>query len=128
MVSASVPSQSNINPWILIERDRKRREPSDAEGRQPFLQVVGHQRFEQRVKLAVDDTGKVVKREFNSVVRDAVLREVIGANALVASTGADLRFALRGILRVFLGDSLFQQSRAQHGQRALLVLLLGPIV
>src|SRR4051812_41246789 len=58
----------------------------------------------------------------------SVLRKVISPNALVPLTRSDLRFALRGILGVFIRYFALQQSRAEHGQRPRLILLLRALV
>jgi hypothetical protein len=62
------------------------------------------------------------------MIGDAVLGEIVGANAFVAFAGADLCFSLGGIFGVFLRHLLFEQARAQHGQGARFVLLLRPLV
>ena len=61
------------------------------------------------------------------MIRDAVLREVVSADALVALAGADLGFALSRILGVFLGDPCLQQAGPQHGQSARFVLTLTTV-
>src|SRR6266566_9749409 len=91
---------------------------------QPFLQIMRHERFDEAVNVAVDDRGQIVKRQFDAVVGHTVLRKVVGADALVAFACADLGLALRGVFRVFFGDLLLEQSRAQYGERLLFVLLL----
>src|SRR2546421_6834509 len=102
MVSASVPSQSNIKPLIFIERGEVETPESTLKRRQLIFEVAGHQRLDQGIEIAVDHIRKIVEREFDAVISDAVLRKVVGADALVAFAGADLRLALRGVFGIFL--------------------------
>ena len=76
-----------------------------------------HQRLNQRVEVAVNEAGQIVERDFDAVVGDAVLREIVGADFFAAVAGADLLFAVRGVFGIFLGDFRFEQPRAQHGHR-----------
>jgi hypothetical protein len=45
---------------------------------------------------------RVVERQFDPVIGDAVLREIVGADLFAAFAGADLVFAVGGILCVLL--------------------------
>src|SRR3954449_7927785 len=45
---------------------------------------VADERFEEDVQIAVHDVGQIVDGEADAVVRDAVLRKVIGADFLGA--------------------------------------------
>ena len=74
-----------------------------------------HERFDEAVDVAIDDRGQIIKSQLDAVVGHAVLPEVVGADALVAFAGADLRFALGGILRIFLSDPAVEQARTQDG-------------
>ena len=58
------------------------------------------------------------------MIGDAILREVVGANFLFASAGADLTFAIGGILRLLFALFILEQTRAHDGERFLFVLLL----
>ena len=62
------------------------------------------------------------------MVRDAALREIIGANALGAVTGADQQLALCCLFRCLFGDLHVQQTCLQQGHRAGAVLVLGTLV
>src|SRR6476659_2635172 len=62
--------------------------------------VGGDQRVDQRVEIATQDTRQVVKRYVDSVIGDAVLREIIGANLLAAVARLHLRATGRAQLGV----------------------------
>src|SRR5262245_4041411 len=87
-----------------------------------------HERFNQAIQIAFDDGGQIVNRDFDAVIGDAVLREVVSADAFVAFAGADLGFALRGVFGGFVGDFFLEQAGAQNRQRASLVFLLRTLV
>ena len=63
-----------------------------------------------RIDVAFDEGGQIVKSEFDAVIGDAVLREIVGADSFVAFAGADLGFALRGVFGVFFGDFALRAS------------------
>ena len=65
-----------------------------------------------RVQFAFHHNGQIVKRQFDAMVGDAVLRKIVGADSFVAFAGADLRLALRGVFGVFLGD--FRSSKRER--------------
>jgi hypothetical protein len=58
--------------------------------------VVSGERFEQRLQLAVHDGFELVEGEADSVVGDAVLREVVSADLLATVAGTDHGFAFLG--------------------------------
>src|SRR5688500_15294619 len=99
-----------------------------SEGRQA-LGLVGHdQGVDEIVDLAGHDARAVVHGLADAVVRDAVLREVVGPHLLAAVAPADHGLARRRIGRTLLLDLQVEQSRAQHGQRLGLVLVLALLV
>jgi len=69
-----------------------------------------HQRLNQRVEVAFDEIRQIVKRDFNAMVGDAVLRKIVSADFFTALTRADLVFSLRGVFRIFLGRFSFEQN------------------
>src|SRR5262245_60183231 len=92
------------------------------------LQVGGCQRVDHRVQVPVDDLVQVVGLVAHPVIGDAVLREVVGADALGPVYRADLVAPFRARLGIGLGLGLRQQPRAEHAQRLLLVLQLALLV
>src|SRR5947207_13321234 len=69
-----------------------------------------------------------MKRQADAVIRDAVLRKIVGANFFFASTRADLAPALRAVfLRLFALVSL-QQPRSQDRYRSFFVFDLAAAV
>ena len=65
-----------------------------------------------------------MQRQVDPVVGHPALREVIGADALAAVAGADHQFARARLFGLDTVAFLFKQPRAQHLQRARLVLVL----
>lgn len=51
---------------------------------EPFLDIIFFKRFEQVARFAREDFVQGIKRQVNSVVGDAVLREVISSDFLAA--------------------------------------------
>src|SRR5437764_1172652 len=62
--------------------------------------LLGGERVDEVVELAVHDAVDLVQGEIDAVVGDAALREVVGADALGAVARADQRLAGRGGLRL----------------------------
>src|SRR5690242_1441195 len=62
------------------------------------------------------------------MIRDAVLREIVGADFFAAIAGADLLLALRGVFRVFLRNFSLQQTSAEHRHGLQSVLLLRTLI
>src|SRR5262245_30055659 len=81
--------------------------------------VLGGERVEDLVQLAVHDAVDLVEREVDAVIGDAALREVVGADALGAVARADEALARRGGLRRLLLLLLVLDARGEHGERAL---------
>lgn len=128
-----------LTTWLPRRRDRPKVKRlragaslkcpgSSLERGEPALNVIGNQRLDQTVEVAVHDGRKVVDTQLDAVVGDAVLREVVGANFLVAFAGADLGAALGGVLGVFGGDALVEEPRSENLEGFGLVLLLGAFV
>src|SRR6266849_7637448 len=92
------------------------------------LEVGGGQRVDHPVEVPVDDLIEVVRLVADPVIGDAVLREVVGADALRPVHRAHLAAPLRARLRVGFGLGLREQPRAQHAHRLLLVLQLALLV
>src|SRR5262249_53432266 len=87
--------------------------------------VLGSERVDDVVELAVHDAVDLVERQVDAVVGDAALREVVGADALRAVARADQGLARRGGLRRELLLLLVLDARRKHRKRALAVLVLG---
>src|SRR5688572_31952037 len=87
--------------------------------------VLGGERVDDLVDLAVHDALDLVEREVDAVVGDPALRKVVGADALRAIARADQQLARRGGLRLLLGELLVADARRQHAERLLAVLVLG---
>src|SRR5438876_262724 len=101
MVSARVPSQSKIKP-LIIETLSARIVTSTlafsyAQRRQLLLQIVHHERIDQRIDFAFNHVREIIEREFDAVIGHTVLRKIVGANFFAALAGANLVFALGGI-------------------------------
>ena len=54
--------------------------------------VLARQRIDEFVEVAGDDLGQAVQGQVDAVVGDAALRKIVGADALAAVAGADLKF------------------------------------
>src|ERR1043166_6655052 len=80
-----------------------------------------HQRFDERIEIALDEIGEIIERHFDAMIGDAILREIVSADFFAAFAGADLLFTLRGVFRVFFRDFSFEQARAQDRHS------LGPV-
>src|SRR3954469_1047558 len=97
-------------------------------GRQLRRRVRVDAGLDHRVEVAVQDLVQVVRLEADTVVRDAVLREVVRTDLLGAVDGADLAApGVRGLLlRLLLRRR--EQPGAQDTQGLLLVLQLALLV
>ena len=62
------------------------------------------------------------------MIGHAILREIVGADALRTVAGADLTFAVSGDGGTLLFHLGLVQPRTQHRQRFLLVLVLAALV
>jgi hypothetical protein len=82
-----------------------------------LVELIGHERTDERVEVAFDEIRQVVEGQFNAVIGHAVLREIISADLLAPFAGADLVFAVGGVFGIFLGDLAFEQASA--GRRRL---------
>src|SRR5258706_2364989 len=60
-----------------------------------FGLVIRGERIENGVELAIHHEIQLMERQADAVIRDAVLREVVGANFLAAVAGAYSRAPLR---------------------------------
>ena len=87
-----------------------------------------HAGLDHGVEVAVEHLVQVVRLEADAVVRDAVLREVVGADPLGAVDGADLAAAGVGGLPLGLLLGGGQQPGAQDAHGLLLVLQLALLV
>ena len=69
-----------------------------------------------------------MQRHVDAMVRDATLREIVGADLGAAIAGRDLRAPLRRVLGLRLGELRVVEPRAQHLHGARPVLDLRPLV
>jgi hypothetical protein len=79
---------------------------------QAQFHVLIVKRAEQGVEVAFHDGVEPVKGQFDSVVGDAILREIIGPDTLAAIAGPDLGAAFVCQLLLFLRSDSIQQARA----------------
>src|SRR5690606_9763860 len=86
--------------------------------------VLRAQRLDELVQLAVHDAIDLVEGEVDAVVGHPALRKVVRADALRAVTRADERLARGSGLRLLLAHLLVADSRRQHPERLLAVLVL----
>src|SRR5579862_2456473 len=84
--------------------------------------VVGDERVDDGLEFAVHYVGELVDRETDTVVGDAVLREVVGADLLAAVAGADHGFAFFGQSFLLLLHLDFIEARTQDPHALLAVL------
>ena len=61
-----------------------------------FRLISSNERVNQLVEIAVHDRVDLIERQPDAVVGDSALREIVGADALVAHAGTDLAAALAG--------------------------------
>src|SRR6266571_5440527 len=74
-----------------------------------FGLVIRGERIENGVELAIHHEIQLMERQADAVVRDPVLREVVGANFLAAVAGADLRAPFRSQRGLLLFQLQFVQ-------------------
>src|SRR5262249_40031460 len=99
-----------VQAWSVVTGGSFLRESAGAPARlmfsrlralpQPLLLVEVDEGLDQPVEPAGDDGVELVQGEVDAVVGDAVLREVVGADALAAVARADQGAALLGPLAV----------------------------
>lgn len=93
-----------------------------------FLPVKLEQLVDQLVEIPLHDLVESVQGQVDAVVRDATLREIIGANPLAAIPAANQSPSLRGTGFVRFPLLVFEQPRAKHPHRLRLVLVLALLV
>src|SRR5207253_3239349 len=54
--------------------------------RELLLEIVSHERLDNAIKVAINERRQIINGEFDAVIGHAVLREIVGADALVAFT------------------------------------------
>src|SRR6266849_346490 len=135
-IDESILSQTGMITHSRIDADAGKRDPiliwllhyTGGFRFQLFALVVGYQRVDQRLKLAVHDLLQLVNGEADTVVGDAVLGEIVSPNFFAAVARADHRLALLGQRVLLLLHLHFVQSRAQHAHPFLAVLDLRLLV
>src|SRR5215469_7611184 len=90
--------------------------------------IMGNQSIEERLYLSIHDRIKLVNRESDAVIAQAVLREVVGPDLLAAVSGLDHGAALfgQGFLLLFHLDLV--EAGAQHAHAFFTVLDLRFLV
>src|SRR5690242_16236482 len=91
-----------------------------------FVEVA--QGLDQFAEVAGDDGAELVQVQVDAVIRDAVLWEVVSADALAAVAGADQRAALLGPFAVQFLLPHFVDPAAQDTQGTIVVLVLAALV
>jgi len=87
-----------------------------------------HEWLDDAIQIAFHHGGQIIKRQFDAMVRDAILGEIVGTDTFIAFTGADLCLALGSVLRILLGNFPVEQTRAQNFHGLGLVLKLRTFV
>src|SRR5438876_11511724 len=89
---------------VLINFKQVRRSSASRHRRvfQAFRYIRGLQRADQFVEIAVNHAIKIMKRQTDAMIGDAVLWKVVSANFLFSPTSADLAAALRAVFFGFL--------------------------
>src|SRR5262245_61869899 len=95
---------------------------------EPLFAVEVLEGLHDVVQMAGDDTVQLVQRQVDAVVGDAVLREVVRADALGAIAGADQGAALLGTFFVQRLLPALIQPAAQDAHRPLEILVLAALV
>ena len=83
------------------------------------------ERFDERGGLAVEDGREVVEGEADTVVGDAVLGEVVSADAGVTVAGADFAAAFLGAGGALFGGEALKDAGAEHAHGLGAVFVLG---
>src|SRR5260370_725340 len=95
---------------------------------QSLLLIEIPQGLDQLAEIAGDDGIELVEVQVNAVIRDAVLREIVRANALAAIAGANQRASLFGPFLVQFLLLHLVESAAQDTHGAFVVLVLAALV
>src|SRR5262245_17731030 len=90
--------------------------------------LLRSERLGELFEVALDDAIEPLDRQVDPVVRDAVVRIVVGADLLGPVTPADLRAARGGELLLLALTLELEQARAEDAQRLGLVLKLRFLV
>src|SRR5579875_373315 len=87
--------------------------------------VDGGQIVNKLIKIPVHDAGQIMPRQADTVIGDAILREVVGADLLAAISHLHLRAP--AFTQLFLAPGLLEipEPRPEHSQGLLLVFELG---
>src|SRR5712692_3472425 len=91
---------------------------------QPLLLIEILQWLDQFADVAGHDGVELVKSQIDAVIGDAVLREVVGADAIAAVAGADEGAALFGpfLVQFLLLHFVQPAAKDAHGPLSILVL------
>ena len=99
-----------------------------SDGGEAEFDVAGLEGVDDLVELAFHDRVEGVEGQVDAVVGQAVLREIVGADALGAVAGADLRLAFGGQLVVLLLALEGQQPGAEDAHGLVVVAVLRALV
>ena len=127
MTSSS--SQSRLRAFAAKVRGFLRGQQHDDEFDdevQAHLQLLTDKLVQQG--LSPRDAAAAARRQFGNTTLLQEDRREMQTLPSIEALWLDLRFALRCILRVFLGHFLLEQARAQNGQRACFIFLLRALI
>src|SRR5208283_169625 len=79
-----------------------------------FGLVIGGEGVEDGIHLTLHHEIQLMQREADAVIRDAVLREVVGADLFAAIAGAHHAAPLRAQRRLLFFELQLVEPRAQH--------------
>src|SRR5437667_11738955 len=82
-----------------------------------FSLIIGGQRVDNGIELAIHHLVELMQRQADAMVGDAVLREVVRPDLLAAVAGADHGTPLRPYLFLLLLELHLIEARAEHAQR-----------
>src|SRR5216683_4510780 len=95
---------------------------------QALFLVIPAQSVDHFAQVARDDGVELVPRLVDAMVGDAILREVVGADALAAVAGADQALALGGTHLVQFFPLIFKHSAAKDTYRSIVILALAAFI
>src|SRR5512133_2332229 len=82
---------------VVFRRTPRRGEAMARQGGEFLLVIRLLRRRDDRVDVALHDLRQVVEREADAMIRQPVLRKIVGANPLAAITGSNLAAPGRGV-------------------------------
>src|SRR5450755_2804645 len=108
----------------VLSRPKLRRGRRSALHRESLSDIRRLERLNHFAEIALHYPVKIIEREADPMIGDAVLWKIVSPNFFFAAPRADLAFARGGIFRFFFMLLFLEQARAQDRQRLFLILLL----